>query len=115
MPHSNIGKDILLGTAIGDALGVPVEFVSREELTQNPVSYMKGYGTYNQPEGTFTDDSSFTFCLAEVLTGEFSLDKIVRNFIAWYTEGFWTAHRDVFDVGIATRQSISRLMKGTDP
>ena len=29
---NNLNKNILLGTAIGDALGVPVEFEHRQEL-----------------------------------------------------------------------------------
>ena len=36
-----------MGLVIGDALGVPVEFVSRDELKYNPVTDMIGYGTHN--------------------------------------------------------------------
>ncbi len=61
-------KSALLGVAVGDALGVPVEFYSRQTITQNPVTGMIGYGTYNLPAGTWSDDSSLTFCLAEALT-----------------------------------------------
>ena len=65
MTNRNLNKDILLGIAIGDALGVSVEFKSRQTLLQNPVKGMLGYGTHNQPAGTFSDDSSLAFCLAE--------------------------------------------------
>ena len=41
----------IMGLVIGDALGVPVEFVSRDELKDNPVTDMIGYGTHNQPAG----------------------------------------------------------------
>lgn len=64
----NLYKDVLFGVAIGDALGVPVGFKSRESISVNPVTDMIGFGTYNQPEGTFSDDSSLSFCLAEALT-----------------------------------------------
>ena len=50
-------KGGLLGLFVGDALGVPVEFQSREKLRKNPVKDMVGYGTYNQPPGTWSDDS----------------------------------------------------------
>ena len=36
----------IMGLVIGDALGVPVEFVSRDELKENPVTDMIGYGTH---------------------------------------------------------------------
>lgn len=39
----NICRDILLGVAVGDALGVPVEFKSREAIAENPVTDMIGY------------------------------------------------------------------------
>ena len=39
-------KAVMLGHVIGDALGVPVEFCGREELDGNPVTDMKGFGTY---------------------------------------------------------------------
>ena len=50
--------DSLMGFVIGDAMGVPVEFKSREELLNNPVTKMQGYGTYDVPEGTWSDDTS---------------------------------------------------------
>lgn len=75
-----ISKDILFGIAVGDALGVPVEFKSRTAIALNPVMDMSGYGTYNLPAGTWSDDSSLTFCLAEALTQEFDLHTIGDNF-----------------------------------
>lgn len=76
---------------------------------------MTGHGTHNQPAGTFSDDSSLAFCLAEALVGEFNLHAIADNFVAWLYESYWTAHGKVFDVGITTRQAISRINNGTRP
>ena len=44
-------KSVMLGHAVGDALGVPVEFYSREELDEGPVTDMEGFGTYPFPAG----------------------------------------------------------------
>ena len=99
-------KSVLFGVAVGDALGVPVEFKSRQTLQQNPVTDMMGYGTYNQPAGTFSDDSSLTFCLAESLTEGFDLNVIAQKFVAWARDGYWTAGGDVFDIGGATSNAI---------
>ena len=47
----NIGRDILFGVAVGDALGVPVEFELREDLLENPVMDMRSYGLHHyQPK-----------------------------------------------------------------
>ena len=105
----------LFGVAVGDALGVPVEFKSRQTISKNPVTDMIGYGTYNLPAGTWSDDSSLTFCLAEALTKEFNLNTIAQNFVKWYHGNYWTANGHVFDIGIATRQAISRIAKGENP
>jgi len=57
----------LWGAIIGDALGVPVEFTSRESCRRNPGTGMRGYGTHHQPLGTWSDDSSLLLCTVEAL------------------------------------------------
>jgi hypothetical protein len=113
--YSDKIKSVLLGVAVGDALGVPVEFNSRQTIRKNPVTDMRGHGTYNQPPGTWSDDSSLTFCLAEALTSDFDLNTIGKNFVKWADENFWTPRGNVFDIGITIRQAIDRLAKGVQP
>ncbi len=108
-------KSLFFGVSVGDALGVPLEFKNRGEIKENPVTDMRGYGTYDLPAGTFSDDSSLTFCLAEALTEDFDLKNIGDKFIAWLNNNYWTPAGNVFDVGIATKNAISRLSKGTKP
>lgn len=44
-------KDGIIGLAIGDATGVPLEFCTREELMVNPITEMLGYGSHDVPKG----------------------------------------------------------------
>ena len=60
-------RDGILGLAVGDALGVPVEFRIRERLKQNPVTGMRAYGTHNQPAGSWSDDTTMALCTLESL------------------------------------------------
>lgn len=115
MNNKNHCKAALFGVAIGDALGVPVEFSSRAALENNPVTGMLGYGTYDVPAGTWSDDSSLTFCLVEALNEGFDLQLIAQNFIRWYRENYWTARGIVFDIGMATQRAILRIEKGERP
>jgi ADP-ribosylglycohydrolase len=104
-----------MGLCVGDALGVPVEFTSRAERVKFPVTSMLGYGTWDVPAGTWSDDSSLTFCLADSLCKGFSLDTIASSFWRWYNEGYWTPHSEVFDIGNTTFQAIVNWKQGTPP
>jgi ADP-ribosyl-[dinitrogen reductase] hydrolase len=108
-------KSSLLGVAVGDALGVPVEFEDREYLKRFPVVDMRAFGTHHQPAGTFSDDASLTFCLAEALVNGCDPEEIAENFKLWLYQGFWSARGQVFDIGIATHQAIERLARGIKP
>ena len=103
----------LVGLATGDALGVPVEFVSRHTLRQDPVVAMRGNGTHAQLAGTWSDDSSLAFCTAESLVQGFDLADMGNRFVKWYTEGYWTARGEVFDIGGTTVEAIHKLSRGT--
>ncbi|NOQ70933.1 MAG: ADP-ribosylglycohydrolase family protein [Crocinitomix sp.] len=105
----------IYGGAIGDALGVPVEFTNREVLDKNPVTDMREYGTYQQPKGTWSDDSSLTFCLMEGLCNGYDLEDIASKFADWKYHSYWTPHGSVFDIGMATRKAIYEIQKGTKP
>lgn len=108
-------RDGLLGLCVGDALGVPVEFRPRETLEREPVTGMRGHGTHNQPPGTWSDDASLTFCLAESLCDGYDLKHIGQTFENWLFKGHWTPHGKVFDVGGTTREAIFSLASGCDP
>ena len=107
--NSNKVIDALLGVAIGDAVGVPFEFRSRDQMKANPATGLTGYGTHNQPEGTWSDDSSLTFCLAESLIDGYDLRDISEKFIKWKNEAYWSARGEIFDIGLTTSKAISRL------
>ena len=42
----------IIGVCIGDAVGVPVQFMSRSTIAQNPMTDMLGYGPFNMAPGT---------------------------------------------------------------
>jgi ADP-ribosyl-[dinitrogen reductase] hydrolase len=76
---------------------------------------MRAYGTHHQPLGTWSDDSSLAFCLAESLADGYDLRDLGNRFVNWYNHNYWTPHGFVFDVGIATSEAIHKLASGIDP
>ncbi len=115
MKTRNYIKDILYGICVGDALGVPVEFESRDFLKKNPVVKMQSGGVHEQVEGVWSDDSSLTFCLAETIAEGYSINLLAEKFITWKYNAYWTATGEVFDIGNATSWAISNLSKGVNP
>ena len=93
-------KSIMVGHAVADALGVPVEFCSREELENKPVTEMLGFGSYSVPAGSWSDDTSMSLCaLASLVRGVVDYDEIMQNFGKWYYNDEFTPAGEMFDVG----------------
>lgn len=105
----------LLGLAVADAVGVPAEFQSRVHLDQHPISDMVGYGTHNQPMGTWSDDTSMALCLAYSLKEKngFDADDIMRRFSDWLHNGAYTPHGVCFDCGNTCAKAIHAYNNGT--
>ena len=92
---------VLLGQAVGDALGVPYEF----GLPPTGEPEMKGGGLGPYAPGEWSDDTQMALCIAEVaatgvdLTLPQALDAVAENFERWYAAG-------ATDVGNQTRSVL---------
>lgn len=106
--------DGIMGLVVGDALGVPVEFKKRDTYK---VTDMIGYGTHNQPPGTWSDDSSLTLATLDsmVRMGRIDPADIMQNFFYWLDDGMFTPYGKAFDVGGGTQRAISRYANGKEP
>lgn len=110
-------KDGVMGHAVGDAFGVPVEFKSRAYLMENPVTMMKSNGTHNQEAGTWSDDTSMEIATISsfIEKGYFDYDDIMNNFCKWINDNEFTARGFVFDVGRTCLEAINKYSKGDIP
>lgn len=106
----------ILGFVVGDALGVPAEFMSRSALRKDPVRGMRDGGAHHQPAGTWSDDTSMTLCTMDSLM-EAGVDysDLMGRFADWLWNASNTAHGEVFDVGGTTRHAIFNFFKGAAP
>ena len=98
--------DAVFGLAIGDALGVPYEFLHRGSFV---CEGMAGYGTHSQPAGTWSDDTSMTIATARSIReskGRIDIDDIHANFLLWMNDDEFTATGELFDIGIATSGAL---------
>ena len=100
-------RDAVYGLAVGDALGLPVQF---EERGSFHVEKMTGYGTYNMAPGTWSDDTSLTLatCDSIKLMGRIDLEDLMCCMTDWYKNGKYTPDGKSFDVGMTTGAALSR-------
>jgi len=103
-----------LGTAVGDALGMPIEGISH----QNVRTYYKGIKEYRADEqrkdldaGQWTDDTQMTFALVRALSGEADPEAWPKAVAAQYVALREQARR----WGPTTTAAIDHLANGADP
>jgi len=107
-------QDGIIGFIVGDALGVPVEFKSGKTLRKNPVTGMRGHGTYNQPKGTWSDDSAMTLATMDSIVEKngIDLEDMMIKFCDWHNYAKYMQGSVVFDCGITVGTAIANYQRG---
>ncbi|UYZ84831.1 ADP-ribosylglycohydrolase family protein [Entomomonas sp. E2T0] len=112
----------LLGLLIGDALGVPYEFHSADEIPPlDKIDYCPPIGFDRAHQGilpaTWSDDGAQALCLLASLLNckQLDLRDFANRLINWYDYGYMAVDNLVYDVGIATGQAIRKLKQGVVP
>ena len=112
MKYQDKARGMLVGLAVGDALGAPVEF-----LPEPSDFYIKEMGdkiehfhdNYRAPKGVWTDDTEMALCIADSLLANKGYDSydIMRRFKFWSEEGYRTYDgKPAVDVGAQTARAI---------
>lgn len=112
--HDDI-KSGILGFVIGDCLGLPVEFKTREGLKQNQVKEMLEKGSHFQPKGTWSDDTSMVLATMASLIelkgyNSKSFYNIADKFVDWYKKGYYSPNGEVFDIGNTTKLALDNYV-----
>lgn len=111
----------LLGLLIGDALGVPYEFHTADQIPplaqieyEPPAGFRRAHAV---PPGTWSDDGAMALCLLASLLDCVGLDPddLGRRFVHWRERGYLAVDGRVFDVGIQTGKAINALKAGVPP
>lgn len=105
---------MLVGLAVGDALGAPLEFQGAREPNEYISEYYTG-GVHNMQKGEWTDDMAMAYALGASIRdeGEFKADKVMDNFVSWYNHGEFIPRGVCFDIGSTTVGALRAYM--TDP
>ena len=113
MLDKSIGS--MLGCAVGDALGVAVEFCSRDSY--DFLEYYRKSVKFDLPLGAYTDDTSQMLCLAQSFLDKKTDDPIdqLEKYLKWLNEGYMSATGKAFGCGIQTHRALSRLQSKREP
>jgi ADP-ribosyl-[dinitrogen reductase] hydrolase len=100
-------RAVLLGGAVGDALGAPLEFMTSGEIRakHGRLAEMTGGGWLRLKPGQVTDDTEMTLCVARGLTasGCWDLRAIAEEFARWLKA-------KPVDIGDTCRRGIRNFM-----
>lgn len=112
--HESKIRGAFLGALVGDAIGVPYEFEAPRKTKE---VVLKGFGTHNQPPGTWSDDGALLLCSAFSLAEkkEFCPHHLSDKFLQWQKEGFMACGNRLFDIGTTTVQAFYRMRQGVSP
>jgi ADP-ribosyl-[dinitrogen reductase] hydrolase len=105
----------LVGLAVGDALGAPLEF--HPTGTFEPFTDMIRGGAFNLRLGQWTDDTAMALCLADSLIPSRGFDPLDRlqRYIRWFREGYMSSTNQCFGIGNTVRASLVHLEKTGAP
>ena len=99
-------KGMLYGGIVGDILGVPFEFKAMGTFN---CTDMVGYGTHNQPLGTWSDDTSMTLATIDNIIQKGTESDLMFKFLEFRNNGKYTPHGKVFDIGSTIVNAIDEF------
>ena len=101
-------RDALMGLFIGDAMGVPYEFIQKNKVIIS-TREMIGGGSHGMPPGFWSDDSSMTLATIISITEQkkINYDDIMNKFVDWVEDGEYTPNGNTFDIGRTCLRAIN--------
>lgn len=102
-------RGALIGLAVGDALGAPIEFRRPGQFA--PVTDYRSGGPHSLAKGQWTDDTSMALALANSMGRGWNLDDQIKEYVEWWQNGKYSVNGWCFDIGGTTRSSLSNYME----
>lgn len=123
-PIRDIVRDGLMGLAVGDALGVPVEFLDRKTVRSINITEMIGVedklpfkSRWGQliPSGSWSDDTSMTISTMDTITkdkGKINYDHIMDSYLKWWDGREYTSLGVPFGLGGVVSRALDNYRRG---
>src|SRR5277367_5153400 len=106
-------RGVLIGLAVGDALGAAVEF--RSPGSFKPVTGYRNGGPHGLDAGEWTDDTSMALALADSIAAVgWDLDDQAKRYVDWWKNGTYSVNGRCFGIGITTRSALGNYVAHKD-
>jgi ADP-ribosylglycohydrolase len=106
-------RGMLLGLAVGDALGAAVEFAPPGTFLA--VTDYRAGGPHGLEPGEWTDDTSMALALADSIADVgWDLNDQAQRYVAWWRTGAYSVNGRVFDIGVTTCAALGRFLQTGD-
>src|SRR5262245_55247175 len=104
---------MLLGLAVGDALGAAVEFAPPGSFP--PVTDFRAGGPHGLAPGEWTDDTSLALALADsIASAGWDPRDQAERYVAWWRRGKYSVTGQCFDIGFTTRAALAEFERTGD-
>jgi len=117
-------RGALYGLAIGDALGMPTQMLSRDEIREHWGGHLRGFEpappghpiAAGMPAGAITDDTEQAVLLARLLVrgnGTVNPRELAQALVSWERDMAARGSRDL--LGPSTKRALAAVLAGTPP
>ena len=118
IPKIDRYRGSMVGLAVGDALGVALEFMPPGSFVD--VTEIMGGGPFGLKAGEWTDDTSMALCMAASLIecGNFDAKDQMERYVNWRENGYMSSKGEgsrCVDIGNTTSCSLDKFLETGEP
>jgi len=105
----------MFGLAVGDAMGMPIEFRPRGKF--EPVTEFRAGGPFKLQAGQWTDDTAMSLCIASSLIecNGFDAAHQMKQYSRWIDDGYLSCTGKAVGIGQTILKAMIRYHKTQDP
>lgn len=100
----------ILGFAIGEAFGLPLNYIAKEKLINKPITKMLKCQHLDIPTGTWSSGTSSILATIDSITSNRKIDynSIADNLLLWYKTAKYTATNIVLDIDFTSKHALNK-------
>ena len=101
----------VIGHAVGDAVGFPMETLTREEARLCPATDMEGLGAHFAPAGSWSEDTSMTIATMQSVIDcdVFDYRDIMKKFCSWWLNNRFTPADSIIAINEACSEALNNF------